>query len=75
MKFDYVNKNWMRKASEDELRSTAREMEKEMDRLNWDNSPEFDRIYWLHIELVQTIDSRFPINLPHREHGWNLAKD
>ncbi len=32
-------------------------MEKEMDRLNWDNSPEFDRIYWLHIELVQTIDS------------------
>lgn len=74
MSFGYVTDYWLETASEDELRSTAGEMEAIMDELDYD-SEEHSRIYDIHIDVVNAIASRFPPNLPHREHGWYLPND
>lgn len=74
MKFSHVTDSWLQSASEDELRATAREMESLMDELDYD-SDEHTRIYGIHIDVVNTIASRFPLNLPRREHGWYLPND
>lgn len=72
--FDYVTDYWMETASEDELRATASEMETLLDELDY-SSEEHSRIYGIHIDVVNAIASRFPLNLPHREHGWYLPND
>ena len=74
MKFDYVTDSWMQNASEDELRGIASEMESLMNELDYD-SEEFNRIYMIHIDVVNTIASRFPLNIRPREHGWYLSND
>ena len=74
MKFDYVNSSWLDTASEDELRATSSEMESLLDELDYD-SDEYTRISNIHIDVVNTIASRFPLNLLHREHGWYLPND
>lgn len=74
MKFSHVTDSWMQTASEDELRETCSEMERLLDELDYD-SDEHSRIYGIHIDVVNTIASRFPLNLPHREHGWYLPND
>ncbi|MGN0503376.1 MAG: hypothetical protein ACI4HN_10655 [Ruminococcus sp.] len=73
-KFDYVNSSWLDTASEDDLRATSREMENLLDELDY-NSDEHTKIYNIHIDVVNAIASRFPLNLPHREHGWYLPND
>ncbi len=70
-KFDFVDKYWMETASEDELRVVCDQMEKELDAVDWED----DELYDVHNDLVNTISSRFPLNLPHREHGWYLEND
>lgn len=45
--------------------------EKELDAVDWED----DELYDVHNDLVNTISSRFPLNLPHREHGWYLEND
>ena len=74
MDFSYVTDYWLQTATEDELRETASEMERLMDELDYD-SEEHTHIYGLHIDVVNTIASRFPLNLPRREHGWYLPND
>lgn len=74
MKFDYVDSYWLDTASEDELRATSSEMESLLDELDYD-SDEHTRISNIHIDVVNAIASRFPLNLPHREHGWYLPND
>ena len=72
-RFSYATVSWMQTASEDELRSTACEMKKVMDERNWDDS--CSAVYGIYTDIVNTIASRFPLNLPHREHGWYLSND
>ena len=73
--FDYVDEYWLSTATEDELRETATEMQRLMDEeLDYD-SDEHSHIYGIHIDVVNAIASRFPLNLPHREHGWYLPND
>ena len=74
MIFDYVDSYWLDTASEDELRATSSEMESLLDELDYD-SDEHTRISNIHIDVVNAIASRFPLNLPHREHGWYLPND
>ena len=74
MRFDHVTDYWMETASEDELRNTASEMEELLDKLDYD-SEEHSKIYSIHIDVVNAIASRFPLNLPRREHGWYLPND
>lgn len=74
MDFSYVTDYWLQTATEDELRETASEMERLMDELDYD-SEEHTHIYGIHIDVVNAIASRFPLNLPHREHGWYLPND
>ena len=38
-------------------------------------SDEYAKISNIHIDVVNAISSRFPLNLPHREHGWYLSND
>lgn len=38
-------------------------------------SDEHTQIYNIHIDVVNAIASRFPLNLPRREHGWYLPND
>ena len=73
-KFDYVDSYWLDTASEDELRATSSEMERMLDELDYD-SDEHTQISNIHIDVVNAIASRFPLNLPHREHGWYLPND
>lgn len=72
--FSYITNNWLETASEEELRETAREMESLLDELDYD-SDEYYEIYLKHIDVVNSVSSRFPLNLPHREHGWYLSND
>ena len=72
--FSYVTSSWLETASEDELRETASEMESLLDELDYD-SDEHTQIYGIHIDVVNAISSRFPLDLPHREHGWYLPND
>jgi len=74
MKFSHVTDSWMQTASEDELRDTCREMERLLDELDYE-SEEHTQISNIHIDVVNAIASRFPLNLPHREHGWYLPND
>ena len=74
MKFSHVTDSWMQTASEDELRDTCREMERLLDELDYE-SEEHTQISNIHIDVVNAIVSRFPLNLPHREHGWYLPND
>ena len=73
MRFDYVTESWLENASEDELRSTDDEMVEFLDEIDWDiNTEEEEQVYNLHNDTVNAIASRFPLNIPHREHGWYL---
>ena len=72
--FSYVTSSWLDTASEDELRDTASEMESLLEELDY-YSDEYTKISNIHIDVVNAISSRFPLNLPHREHGWYLSND
>ncbi len=74
MKFDHVTDYWMESASEDELRATEDEMRAELDSLDYD-SEEYLQLDLKRIDVVNAIASRFPLNLPKREHGWYLPND
>lgn len=72
--FDHVTDYWMETASEDELRSVEDEMKAKLDTLDYD-SDEYLQLDLKRIDIVNAIASRFPLNLPHREHGWYLPND
>lgn len=72
--FSYVTSSWLDTASEDELRDTASEMESLLEELDY-YSDEYAKISNIHIDVVNAISSSFPLNLPHREHGWYLSND
>ena len=72
--FSYVTSSWLDTASEDELRDTASEMESLLEKLDY-YSGEYAKISNIHIDVVNVISSRFPLNLPHSEHGWYLSND
>lgn len=74
MNFDFVSDYWMQNASEDELRETAADMRAERDSMDYD-SDEYLQLDLKHIDVVNAISSRFPLNLPSREHGWYLPND
>lgn len=74
MKFSYVTDSWMQTASEDELRSVEDEMRVALNNMDYD-SDEYLQLDLKRIDVVNTIASRFPLNLPHREHGWYLPND
>lgn len=74
MNFDYVTDCWMQSATEDELRSTEDEMRATLDNMDYD-SDEYLQLDLKRIDVVNTISSRFPLNLPHRENGWYLPND
>ena len=74
MKINHVTDNWMESASEDELRSTAEEMMSELNSIDYD-SDEYLQLDLKRIDVVNVIASRFPLNLPSREHGWYLPND
>lgn len=73
-RFEHVTEYWMETASEDELRSVEDEMRAELDSLDYD-SDEYLQLDLKRINVVNAIASRFPFNLPHREHGWYLLND
>ena len=73
-RFSYITSSWLETATEDELRSTASEMQSFLNTLDY-FSDEYTEISLIHIDVVNTIASRFPLNLPHREHGWYLSND
>lgn len=72
--FSYVTSSWLDTVPEDELRDTASEMESLLEELDY-YSDEYAKISNIHIDVVNAISSRFPLNLPHREHGWYLSND
>ena len=72
--FEYVTDSWMQTASEDELRSVVDEMEAILNDMDYD-SDEYLQLDLIKIDVVNTIVSRFPLKLPHREHGWYLSND
>lgn len=74
MEFTYVTDSWLETASEDELRSVEDKMCSELDLMDYD-SDEYLQLDLKRIDVVNAIASRFPINLPHREHGWYLPND
>ena len=74
MKYSHVTDSWMQSASEDELRSLENEMRSDLDNIDYD-SDEYLQLDLKRIDVVNTIASRFPLNLPHREHGWYLPND
>ena len=74
MKFDYVTESWMETASADELRCVDNEMIAELELMDYD-SDEYLQLDLKRIEVVNTLARRFPLNLPHREHGWYLPND
>ncbi len=76
MSFEYVDDSWIQSASEEDLRSTDDEMVSYLNKIDWDiNTEEDQEIYDLHNDIVNAISSRFPLNLPSREHGWYLSND
>ena len=74
MRFSHVTDYWMQTASEDELRAVEDEMRSALDGMDYD-SDEYLQLDLKRIDVVNTISSRFPLNLPHREHGWYLPND
>lgn len=74
MNFDYIDDYWIENASEEELRVVVNEVEAVLGELDYE-SDEYTRISNLNVDLVNEISSRFPLNLPHREHGWYLSND
>ena len=74
MRFDHITEYWMETASENELRSIEDEMRAQLDLLDYD-SDEYLQLDLKRIDVVNTIASRFPLNLPHREHGRYLPND
>lgn len=74
LKFSYVTDSWMKTASEDELRAADDAMLSALDNIDYD-SDEYLQLDLKRIDVVNTIASRFPLNLPHREHGWYLPND
>ena len=74
MRFNHVTDHWMETASEDELRSIENEMRAELDSMDYD-SDEYLQLDLKRIDVVNAIASKFPLNLPHREHGWYLPND
>ncbi|CAI3261497.1 hypothetical protein CIRMBP1273_00152 [Enterococcus cecorum] len=72
--FSYITSSWLETATEDELRLTASEMQSFLNTLDY-FSDEYTEISLIHIDVVNMIASRFPLNLPHREHGWYLSND
>ena len=74
MRFDHVTDYWMETASEDELRSVEDEMRAELGSMDYD-SDEYLQLDLKRIDVVNAIASRFPLNLPHREHGWYLPNN
>jgi len=74
MRFSHVTDYWMQTASEDELRAVEDEMRSALDGMDYD-SDEYLQLDLKRIDVVNTISSRFPLNLPHREHGWYLSND
>ena len=72
--FSYVTSSWLDTAPEDELRDTASETESLLEELDY-YSDEYAKISNIHIDVVNAISSRFPLNFPHREHGWYLSND
>ena len=74
--YGYVTAKWLETASEEELRSVAAKMENELDACDWvTDTDEQAQIYNTHNDVVSAISSRFPLNLPRREHGWYLPND
>lgn len=73
-RFSYVTDYWLQTASQDELLATSREMQSLLNELDY-CSEEHSRISLLHIDVVNAEASRFPLNLPPREHGWYLPND
>lgn len=73
-KFSNVTSSWMETASENELRSVEDDMRAELDSMDYD-SDEYLQLDSKRIDVVNAISSRFPLNLPHREHGWYLSND
>lgn len=74
MNFDYVDDYWLENASEEELRDTTSKMESALSEMDYD-SDEYLQLDLLRIDVSNAIASRFPLNLPHREHGWYLPND
>ena len=69
-----VDDNWLCTASEDELRAVEEEMRGKLDTMDYD-SDEYLQLDLARIDIVNAIASRFPLNLPKREHGWYLPND
>lgn len=74
MNFDYVNDYWIENATEEELRETTSKMESALSEMDYD-SDEYLQLDLLRIDVSMAIASRFPLNIPHREHGWYLPND
>ena len=74
MSFDHVTDFWMETASREEMYDVCDEMERELDSIEY-GSDEYRELYFRHVDLVNAIASRFPLNLPKREHGWYLPND
>lgn len=72
--YDYVTNDWLETASEDELREISQQIQDELNKLDYD-SDEYLELSLKHVDIVNAISSRFPITLPHREHGWYLPND
>ena len=64
MRFSHVTDYWMQTASEDELRAVEDEMRSALDGMDYD-SDEYLQLDLKRIDVVNTISSRFPLNLPH----------
>ena len=67
-RFSYVTSSWLETAAEDELLEIASKMESLLDELEYDSN-EYTKIYSIHIDVVNAISSRFPLNLTHCEHS------
>lgn len=74
IKFNHVTDYWMETASEDELRSIEDKMRSALNSIDCD-SDEYLQLDLKRIDVVNAIASRFPLNLPHREHGRYLPND
>lgn len=73
--FEKVTRSWLDSASEDELREVDDELVAYLDAHDWDSSKKCNIAYRKHNDIVNAIASRFPLNLPKREHGWHLEND
>ena len=74
MRFDFMTRRWMESATNSELRAALDELEAALNEFESPTS-EYMRIFDLHDEIVETVNRRFPVRLPRREHGWYLPND